>query len=150
MVGEINEPVTFAVPKTIEGAVVELVAAGEKKGLWKYKPEPWINPGEVEEKVEEEVEETPTEEELIEELIESDNEIRETKKEEVYDDYKKKPEVVVEVIEIEIEKEVEVMPSEDPPGQSDNGLVEPVEEPDEENTSSATVITPDIANILRS
>ena len=54
--GAINEPVTFAVRKTIEGAVVELVAAGEKKGLWKYKPEPWINPGEVEEKVEEEVE----------------------------------------------------------------------------------------------
>jgi len=148
--GAINEPVTFAVRKTIEGAVVELVAAGEKKGLWKYKPEPWINPGEVEEKVEEEVEETPTTEELLEEIIETDDETQTSQKEEVYDDYKKKPEVEIEVIEIEIEKEVEVMPSEDPPGQSDNGLVEPVEEPDEENTSSATVITPDIANILRS
>ena len=36
----INEPVTYAVRKTIEGAVVELVAAGEEKGLWKYKPPP--------------------------------------------------------------------------------------------------------------
>ena len=140
--GAINEPVTYAVRKTIEGAVVELVRAGERKGLWKYKPPPWNDPGEIE-KVEEV-------DEVLEELIESDNEIRETKKEEVYDDYKKKPEVVVEVIEIEIEKEVEVMPSEDPPGQSDNGLVEPVEEPDEENISSPVVITPDIAKLLRS
>ena len=32
-----NEPVTYAVRKTIEGAVVELVNAGQKKGLWKFK-----------------------------------------------------------------------------------------------------------------
>ena len=31
-----NEPVTYAVRKTIEGSVVELIKAGEKKGLWKY------------------------------------------------------------------------------------------------------------------
>ena len=42
-----NEPVTYAVRKTIEGAVVELVRAGEKKGLWKYKPIPWNDPGEL-------------------------------------------------------------------------------------------------------
>ncbi len=35
-----NEPVTYAVRKAIEASVVELIAAGEKKGLWKYKPEP--------------------------------------------------------------------------------------------------------------
>ena len=81
----LNEPVTYAVRKTIEGAVVELINAGEKKGLWKYKAPDWIDPGD-------EVIETVTEEELIEEIIEADNEVRETKKEEVYDDYKKKPE----------------------------------------------------------
>ena len=91
-----NEPVTFAVRKTIEGAVVELVNAGQKKGLWKFKAPEWINPGL---KVE-----TVTEEELLEEIIEVDNEVRETAKEEVYDDYKKKPEVQVEEIVVE-EKE---------------------------------------------
>jgi hypothetical protein len=45
--GAINEPVTYAVRKTIEGAVVELVKSGEKKGLWKYKPIPWKDPGEI-------------------------------------------------------------------------------------------------------
>ena len=35
-----NEPVTFAVRKTIEGAVIEMIRAGEKKGLWKFKPPP--------------------------------------------------------------------------------------------------------------
>ena len=94
--GAINEPVTFAVRKTIEGAVVELVDAGVKKGLWKYKPEPWIDPGEVEEKVEEEVKETPTTEELLEEIIETDDETQTSQKEEIYDDYKKKPEVEAE------------------------------------------------------
>ena len=92
-----NEPVTYAVRKVIEASVVELIDAGEVKGLWSYKPEPWIDPGETE-KVEEEVEE------LIEEIIEVDNEVRETVKEEVYDDYKKKPEVQVEEIVVE-EKE---------------------------------------------
>ena len=36
----VNEPVTYAVRKTIEGAVVEMIRAGERKGLWHYKPEP--------------------------------------------------------------------------------------------------------------
>ena len=40
-----NEPVTYAIRKTIEGAVVELVNSGEKKGLWKFKAPEWINPG---------------------------------------------------------------------------------------------------------
>ena len=35
-----NEPTTYAVRKVIEGAVVELVVAGEKRGLWKFKPPP--------------------------------------------------------------------------------------------------------------
>ena len=65
---------------------MELVNAGEKKGLWKFKAPAWVNPGVEEVKEDEEVEE------LIEEIIETDNEVRETKKEEVYDDYKKKPE----------------------------------------------------------
>ena len=148
--GAINEPVTFAVRKTIEGAVVELVAAGEKKGLWKYKPEPWVNPGEVEEKVEEEVKETPTTEELLEEIIETDDETQTSQKEEVYDDYKKKPEVEVEVIEVKIEEEIEVMEVGDPPGQSTgDDLEELIEEPNEEITPNIPVITPDIANILR-
>ena len=82
----LNEPVTYAVRKTIEGAVVELVNAGQKKGLWKFKAPEWKDPGVK-------VIETVTEEELIEEIIEADNEVRETAKEEVYDDYKKKPEV---------------------------------------------------------
>ena len=85
----LNEPVTYAVRKTIEGAVVELVNAGQKKGLWKFKAPEWKDPGVK-------VIETVTEEELIEEIIEADNEVRETAKEEVYDDYKKKPEVEVE------------------------------------------------------
>ncbi|MDP7367558.1 MAG: CsgG/HfaB family protein [Candidatus Pacebacteria bacterium] len=64
-----NEPTTYAVRKTIEGAVVELIMAGEKKSLWKYKPEP--EPVVEEEEVEE----------LLEEIVEVDNEIRETVKE---------------------------------------------------------------------
>jgi len=90
-----NEPVTYAVRKTIEGAVVELVAAGEKKGLWKYKPEPWDDPGEIEITLPP----APTEstfdgsdgsatiseadiDEILEELIEADNETRAEIKEE--------------------------------------------------------------------
>jgi curli production assembly/transport component CsgG len=72
--GAINEPVTYAVRKTIEGAVVELVRAGQKKGLWKYKAPDWIDPGVKE------IEPVP-EDEVLEELIETDNEIRETAKE---------------------------------------------------------------------
>ena len=138
-----NEPVTYAVRKVIEASVVELIDAGEVKGLWSYKPEPWIDPGETE-KVEEEVEE------LIEEIIEADNEVRETVKEEVYDDYKKKPEVV-EVEEVEIEEEkVEVMEVGDPPGRSNgDDFDESLEELDEEIIPNTPIITPDIANILR-
>ena len=145
-----NEPVTYAVRKVIEASVVELISAGEVKGLWSYKPEPWVNPGEVEEKVEEEVEETPTTEELLEEIIETDDETQTSQKEEVYDDYKKKPEIEVEIIEIEIEKEIEVMEVGDPPGQSTgDDLEELIEEPNEEIIPNIPVITPDIANIIR-
>ena len=62
----VNEPVTYAVRKTIEGAVVEMIRAGEKKGLWSYKPEPWEDPGEIS-KIEVTI---PTEAELLEELME--------------------------------------------------------------------------------
>ena len=145
-----NEPVTYAVRIVIEASVVELINAGEVKGLWSYKPEPWVNPGEVEEKVEEEVEETPTTEELLEEIIETDDETQTSQKEEVYDDYKKKPEIEVEIIEIEIEKEIEVMEVGDPPGQSTgDDLEELIEEPNEEIIPNIPVITPDIANIIR-
>ena len=82
-----NEPVTYAVRKTIEGAVVEMIKAGEVKGLWKYKPEPIPEPEPVEE---------ASVEEILEELVETDDEIRTEAKEEVYDDYKKKPEVEAE------------------------------------------------------
>ena len=138
----VNEPVTYAWRKTIEGAVVELIKAGEVRGLWKYKPKPEPEP--------EPVVETPTEEELIEEIIEADNEVRETAKEEVYDDYKKKPEVV-EVEEVEIEEEkVELMEVGDPPGQSNgDDFDESLEELDEEIIPNTPIITPDIANILR-
>ena len=134
-----NEPVTYAVRKVIEASVVELINAGEVKGLWSYKPEPWVNPGETE-KVEEEVQE-PVEEEEVVKPAQGILDILE-ENEEVYDDYKKKPEVV-EVIEVEIKEEtVEVMEVGDPPGQSDNGLVESVEEPNEEDTISTDTIIP--------
>jgi len=126
-----NEPVTYAVRKVIEASVVELINAGEVKGLWSYKPEPWVNPGVVKKKLDPEVVEHI---QGILDIIEE--------KEEVYDDYKKKPEVV-EVIEVEIEEEkVEVIVVGDPPGQSDNGLVESVEEPNEEDTISTDTIIP--------
>ena len=137
-----NEPVTYAVRKVIEASVVELINAGEVKGLWSYKPEPWVNPGVVEVKVVEEI---------VEEQAQGILDILE-ENEEVYDDYKKKPEVV-EVIEVEIEeKEIEVMEVGDPPGQggqTDDDLVTPIEEPNEEITPNIPVITPDIANIIR-
>ena len=81
-----NEPVTYAVRKTIEGAVVELIRSGKEKGLWKYKAEPWIDPGEV--TIESEGADgsaTMTEdvvEEILEELIEADKETRAEIKEE--------------------------------------------------------------------
>jgi curli production assembly/transport component CsgG len=72
-----NEPVTYAVRKTIEGAVVELVNAGQKKGLWKFKAPEWIDPGKML-KIEVNI---PTTEELLEEIVEADDEVRETVKE---------------------------------------------------------------------
>ena len=135
-----NEPVTYAVRKVIEASVVELINAGEVKGLWSYKPEPWVNPGVVKKKLDPEVVEHI---QGILDIIEE--------KEEVYDDYKKKPEVVEVIEEVIEEEKIEVMDIGDPPGQSnDNDLVEPAEEPDEENTRSPAVITPDIAKLLRS
>ena len=127
-----NEPVTYAVRKVIEASVVELINAGEVKGLWSYKPEPWVNPGvgEVLEPEPEVVEQAQGILDIIEE------------KEEVYDDYKKTPEVV-EVIQQGPEDEiVEVIVVGDPPGQSNNGLVEPVEEPDEEDTINTDTVIP--------
>ena len=88
-----NEPVTFAVRKTIEGAVIEMIRAGEKKGLWKFKPPP-IPPTPVDANEFADTPmpvQTPTDEELLEELEKADKENREAAKEEVYDDYKKKP-----------------------------------------------------------
>ena len=58
----VNEPVTYAVRKTIEGAVVEMIRAGERKGIWHYKPELWKDPGKIP-KVEVEI---PTDTELLE------------------------------------------------------------------------------------
>ena len=92
-----NEPVTYAVRKTIEGAVVELVNAGQKKGLWKFKAPEWIDPGVKEI-------ETPTEDELLEEIIEADNEIRETVKEDQSKTYAQHHEE--KLAEQEIPKEV--------------------------------------------
>ena len=91
--GALNEPVTFAVRKTIEGAVVELVNAGQKKGLWKFKAPEWIDPG-----VKSFDAPALNEEELLEEIIETDNEVRETAKEEIYDDYKNKPQAQEEEV----------------------------------------------------
>ena len=93
----LNEPVTYAVRKTIEGAVVELIAAGQKKGLWKFKAPEWIDPGVKEI-------ETPTEDELLEEIIEADNEIRETVKEDQSKTYAQHHEE--KLAEQEIPKEV--------------------------------------------
>ena len=137
-----NEPVTYAVRKVIEASVVELINAGEVKGLWSYKPEPWVNPGELEE--------DPMTEELLEEILEIDEEARETAKEEVYDDYKKKPEVVEVIQQGPEDEKVEVIAVGDPPGQSNgDDLEEPIEEPNEEITPSTPVITPDMAKIIR-
>ena len=60
----------------------------------------------------------------------------------VYDVYNKKPEVVVVIEEVIEEEKIEVMEVGDPPGQSDNGLVEPVEEPNEEDTISTDTVIP--------
>ena len=98
--GAINEPVTYAVRKTIEGAVVELVTAGEKKGLWKYKPEPWKDPGKLPEVKEIEVE-IPTDKELLEELMEELEKIDE-------DEAAETAEILEELIEADKETRAEV------------------------------------------
>jgi hypothetical protein len=102
----VNEPVTYAVRKTIEGAVVEMIRAGERKGIWHYKPEPAMYSDEempemskVEEPALYSDEEMPEPEvamdgadgsatitdeeiaEVLEILIEANNETRETVKE---------------------------------------------------------------------
>ena len=98
----LNEPVTYAVRKTIEGAVVELIEAGEEKGLWKYKPKPEPEP--------ESFDAPPlNEEELLEEIIEIDNEIREEVKEEASQPTPVE-EVVVEEKELEVEAETTPAP----------------------------------------
>jgi len=74
----INEPVTYAVRKTIEGAVVELIHAGEKKGLWKFKPE------------------EPTEEELLEVIEEESDKTKEQSEEAVEEVVKKAQDVKIE------------------------------------------------------
>ncbi len=102
----VNEPVTYAVRKTIEGAVVEMIKAGAKKGLWKYKPEPWDDPGEVEPEPEVAMEgadgsATVTEAdiaEVLEILIESNNETRETVKEKA-----SQPEQVDKPVKVKVE-----------------------------------------------
>ena len=128
-----NEPVTYAVRKVIEASVVELINAGEVKGLWSYKPEPWVNPGEAEVKLEPEPEVVEQVQGILDIIEENEG---------VYDDYKKTPEVV-EVIQQGPEDEiVEVIAVGDPPGQSNNDLVEPVEEPNEEDTISTDTIIP--------
>jgi len=76
----VNEPVTYAVRKTIEGAVVEMIRAGEVKGLWHYAPKGFDAPDLI---VEDMLPEGPVE--IIEE--------------EVYDDYKKKPEVEEAIVD---------------------------------------------------
>ena len=98
--GAINEPVTYAVRKTIEGAVVELVTAGEKKGLWKYKPEPWKDPGKLPEVKEIEVE-IPTDKELLEDLMEELEKIDE-------DEAAETAELLEEIIEADDEVRTEI------------------------------------------
>jgi len=114
-----NEPVTYAVRKTIEGAVVELVAAGEKKGLWKYKPEPeGFQAPAIEDDIlpagpvcdppcaGEDGSATITEveiEEVLEILIEADNEVRAEVKEEASQPAPVEEEVVEEKEPVKIE-----------------------------------------------
>ena len=72
-----NEPVTYAVRKTIEGAVIEMIKAGEREGLWSFKPPPPPpTPVDADEFADTPVIEKTkeiTEEELLE-VIEKDNE----------------------------------------------------------------------------
>ena len=118
----VNEPVTYAVRKTIEGAVVEMIKAGERKGLWHYEPELLLEP-------------EPVVEEIIKEVIE----------EEVYDDYKKKPKVVEEVKEEPVK--VEEPLSDVIKCYSGPHHYRCVEETDEENSESTdTVILSDLTD----
>ena len=127
-----NEPVTYAVRKVIEASVVELIRVGEAKGLWHYKP---VLEPEVRAHIQGILD--IIEENTLEPWIDPG------KAEEVYDDYKKKPEVVVVIEEVIEEEKIEVMDIGDPPGQSnDNDLVEPVEEPNEEDTISTDTVIP--------
>ena len=112
-----NEPVTYAVRKTIEGAVVEMIKAGERKGLWHYEPELLLEP-------------EPVVEEIIKEVIE----------EEVYDDYKKKPKVVEEVKEEPVK--VEEPLSDVIKCYSGPHHYRCVEEIDEENSESTDTVIP--------
>ena len=113
----VNEPVTYAVRKTIEGAVVEMIKAGERKGLWHYEPELLLEP-------------EPVVEEIIKEVIE----------EEVYDDYKKKPKVVEEVKEEPVK--VEEPLSDVIKCYSGPHHYRCVEEIDEENSESTDTVIP--------
>ena len=125
----VNEPVTYAVRKTIEGAVVEMIKAGEVKGLWSYKPEPWVNPGVVKKKLDPEVVEHI---QGILDIIEE--------KEEVYDDYKKKPKVVEEVKEEPVK--IEEPLSDAIKCESGPHHYRCYEETDEENTESTDTAIP--------
>ena len=125
----VNEPVTYAVRKTIEGAVVEMIKAGEVKGLWSYKPEPWVNPGVVKKKLDPEVVEHI---QGILDIIEE--------KEEVYDDYKKKPKVVEEVKEEPVK--IEEPLSDAIKCESGPHHYRCYEETDEENTESTDTVIP--------
>ena len=118
-----NEPVTYAVRKAIEASVVELIAAGEKKGLWKYKPEPeGFDAPVIEDDVlpagpvcdppcaGEDGSATITEveiEEVLEILIEADNEVRAEAKEEAS---QPAPVVEEEVVEVNKPAKVKVEP----------------------------------------
>jgi hypothetical protein len=119
----VNEPVTYAVRKTIEGAVVEMIRAGERKGIWHYKPEPAMYSDEempemskVEEPALYSDEEMPEPEvamdgadgsatitdeeiaEVLEILIEANNETRETVKEKA-----SQPEQVDKPVKVKVE-----------------------------------------------
>ena len=115
----VNEPVTYAVRKTIEGAVVEMIRAGERKGIWHYKPEPWKDPGKIP-KVEVVI---PTDAELLEELETIDNEIRTEVKEKASQPL---PKVENEVIDKPADAETTPAPQ---PEQVDEPLKVKVEPP---------------------
>ena len=118
----VNEPVTYAVRKTIEGAVVEMIKAGERKGLWHYAPLGFDAPDLI---IEDVLPEGPIE--IIEE--------------EVYDDYKKKPEVVVEDVK-EAPVKIEEPLSDAIKCESGPHHYRCYEETDEENIESTGTVIP--------